>query len=400
MSTPIDSLSRSSNEVISALEREILPRRVTDHSWVTLRGVVAAVLILLASILLSLILPGVIAARNGVFYADTMAPRLPLKARQLMSRHDSVMRTRRAQISALDSVLAARAHLGSTQGASDLVALRLQLRQQVDSARAPVAVIPFYLNPQMVLWPAIYTTLGWLLLLLRPRVRNARRTLAKPWQILALGSTTYVFYQWPLWLRNFVFNNQGRTVYAYPNFDIDRASFFVQELVIAGFCLMLAGVWLQWAQYYAITRRSSYVRHEDPIARALDPGSLARLARLFSEWQVASVVLGCGFIFFTNFFWNLVAGYKDQRYVISALNAHVLWALTWIMISLPLITTWRSWHETRLAAIAELSRTEEKKAETLLKLIQEARPFGQYASGAAALSAVASFLFPLLQLVK
>ena len=53
-------------------------------------------------------------------------------------------------------------------------------------------------------------------------------------------SAIYVLYEWPLWARNFIFASHGRTLYAYTNFDIHPGSFIVQEMVIFGFCQLLA----------------------------------------------------------------------------------------------------------------------------------------------------------------
>ena len=63
-----------------------------------------------------------------------------------------------------------------------------------------------------------------------------------------------------------------------------------------------------------------------------------------------------GFIYFTTFFWSLVAKYHDQRYVISAFLAHSVWVLTWVFLSMPLLKCWSSLKARRLSAIEQMMK--------------------------------------------
>lgn len=104
------------------------------------------------------------------------------------------------------------------------------------------------------------------------------------------------------------------------------------------------------------------------------PGLPRRVANLVLQWQFNSVVLSAGFGFFSLFFWELAHGAEDRRYVIQALNAHLLWACTWIVLSLPMVRAWHDWEITRAVALGELV----SKPGTAIALMQSiSSPAGQ-----------------------
>ncbi len=118
-------------------------------------------------------------------------------------------------------------------------------------------------------------------------------------------------------------------------------------LVIFGFCLLLSCLWFQRITYYSVIR-SELSADSSALQQALSGDEGQELRKMFVHWQLASIVLALGFLFFTNFFWTLVAGYHDQRYLLSAILAHVLWATSWGLISLPVIIKWRHWSHMQL----------------------------------------------------
>lgn len=200
-------------------------------------------------------------------------------------------------------------------------------------------------------------------------------------------------------MRNFVLSNDGRTVYAYPNVDIHFGSFVAQELVILGFCLLLAVVWLDWIEQFAIFRELPPVNDKSHLN--LLSGRVVRdLSSALLKWQIASVVLAFGFLPFTNFFWTLVEGYRDQRYFLSAVVAHGLWALSWSLISLPVLERWRAWKAFYRQAVAQLAADSATIEERRFKMdmIVALQPLSTTYLSLSGATAAVSFVLPIVQL--
>jgi hypothetical protein len=196
-----------------------------------LRSLLLCLLVAALAIVATLIAPGIVAASGGVFYRDGVMKRLPADVRAKLDAFEAEQERRRSEIRSLDRTLSVAA-TDAPRAIPGLLELRTRIANDLRSATAPVAVLPFHLNPQLLLWPAIYTALGWLVVVFRPR-HSGVRMIRSSW--LLAGLLVYVLYEWPLWARNFILSNEGRTVYAYPNADVHFASFVAQELVILGF---------------------------------------------------------------------------------------------------------------------------------------------------------------------
>jgi hypothetical protein len=315
--------------------------------------------ILVFSIAFTVVLPGIVSSLGGTFLAADIRAHLPAAAADRLARHEATMEALRAADRALPSRIAETAREGDPNLARDLLRLRRQLREEIDRINPPVRVYPFYLNPQLWLWPSIYFALGLLGFVLTFDEKSKEKKVPGPTQAkltVGIGAVVYVLYSWPIWFRNFYFSSDdpGRTVYAYPNVDIDPGSFAMQELVILGFSLLIARVWVRWGAAAENLQRDLEKTVIPPIIRALDGKHVRRVANLVLQWQLNSVVLSAGFGFFSLFFWELAHGADDRRYVIQALNAHLLWACTWIVLSLPMVRAWHDWEITRAVALGEL----------------------------------------------
>ena len=81
----------------------------------------------------------------------------------------------------------------------------------------------------------------------------------------------------------------------------------------------------------------------------------------------------------------------------SAISAHLLWAITWIGISIPLVSTWQRWESDRWRAVVQVESdilipSEEK--ERLAKSLKEIQP-GGFATLLGSLAVAAcSFMLP------
>jgi hypothetical protein len=242
------------------------------------------------------------------------------------------------------------------------------------------------MNPQLLLWPAIYTCLCWLIFLLAPsRVPISGRSVLG-------GALVYVFYNWPLWVRNFIVTAQGRTVYGYPNVDVHWPSFIVQEVTILGFGFLIYRIWELWSVRETLRPVSG-----TSVERALHPARIRAIADGFHQWQICSVILALGFLFFTRFFWNIVTTLGDQRYMITALLAHTLWGVTWLVMSIRVFHVWRLWSDERDRAILETSLTNDKHSEGALETLRWASPVGTTSVVSTAIVSFAGFLYPLAE---
>lgn len=63
---------------------------------------------------------------------------------------------------------------------------------------------------------------------------------------------------------------------------------------------------------------------------------------------MSSVVLALGFIVFTGVFWELVIVERDRRYLIPAVVVHGVWALSWMLATLPLFATWQDFNRKKM----------------------------------------------------
>jgi|GEM_PF-3419570 len=354
-----------------------------------------AISIAVVSTLLTLILPGLIAARGGVFYKADMVARLPREPRQRLETFERAQRQRQAAEDQIVSDV-----LSQKPGAAASDQLWDVLSKDAARAEPPVAVIPFYLNPQMLMWPAIYTCLLWIAIIMTPDPKLSFAQILLSRKTLELGVVTYIFYEWPLWLRNFVLTSEGRVVYGYPNIDIHVASFVTQEGIVFGFCVLLAIIWRQWSIYLV------HNQHDDPtgkpgpehLAVLTDPSAATSFAEVFVRWAECSTVLALGFIGLTTFYWNLVGKYHDQRYLLSAILAHVLWGITWIMFSMPLRNEWLLWNRCRTFAVQFLaSDVNVVDKEARLAIIKGIQPVTAGTLKIANVASLVSFVLPMVQ---
>lgn len=377
---------------------------MTDFGWraesVPRRYIVAALAVPVVAVVFTIIVPGFVAAHGEVFYTSTIERKLPKAQRTVLTRYRAEQ-TRRQQLLQQHSatVASALAH-GDDTRAEIALRERNQLQDEILRAKPPIEVIPFYLNPQMLSWCAAYTCLGWMIILIAPPTTVPLRHLVFNFPTVYLIVLTYVAYEWPLWMRNFVLSDEGRVIYAFPNYDMHPGSFFMQEAVVFGFCAQLTIVWRQWLAYLR------QVQVDDPASEVdrnhlsllTDSAAAASFREVFFRWVVASLILLLGFSGLTALYWELVARHHDQRYLISAFLVHLLWGITWVVISLPLLNEWQVWAHSRtmaLQALAEMQNSEDAlRRSALLKEIQPVTGVTLIAANA---TSVVTFILPIIQ---
>jgi hypothetical protein len=126
--------------------------------------------------------------------------------------------------------------------------------------------------------------------------------------------------------------------------------------------------------------------------------SLTRLSETFLHWQVSSVVLASGFMVFTGVFWGLVIVSKDRRYLIPAIVVHVIWALSWMLTTLPLFVTWRDFSRKKMRLLLGKSQenTERHEDQMDAEALEKLTPIALWNGFGSALTAVLSFIFPIV----
>jgi uncharacterized membrane protein len=362
--------------------------------------------IIIASVIWTIVLPGLVAMWDGVFYSQHVP--LPGYAEKRLESHEDTTEELKNEIAQIDDRIAEQTNPEMVKA---LLLLREKREKQLAAEAAPISRIGFHLNPQLLMWPAIYSCLLWLIFVFPPAPdRISLRAAGTNERVLGFGTLIYAVYQWPTWVRNMLPEDPSRRVFAYPNWDIDPRSFILQELIVFVFAMLLAALWLQAADYYA-EKTAETERHEEErrqmseltvgrevLKEALDSKLVNDVASMFGEWQVRSIVLGLGFIFFTNFFWNLVAKFDDQRYLVSAVMVHVLWGISWTAISIPVVTRWRYWLRVKRAALVDLSLHDRIGDEPAKReIIASTRPFSEFGFSLASAASLASFFLPILK---
>jgi hypothetical protein len=181
--------------------------------------------------------------------------------------------------------------------------------------------------------------------------------------------------RWPTWTRNFLLPDEGRVIYADANFDVSHSIFFLQEFLALITLLLLAILWQQWADFSVQRQNETIFKGETPLECALDYRGADSFSLTFVQWQICSIVLACGFVPYTNFFWEYIFRDGDYRYIVHAVIVHTLWLVSWTLISLPLLLTWRQWRAVRAQAIEALvldaARRQTAVDDSLAKLLND-----------------------------
>ena len=165
-----------------------------------------AFLILLSSLLLGIIIPGLIANHNGVFYHSTLRTRLPTSAKELLGEYEQSNLMAKARIKQIDSIVIF--HDASGRDMQNLLNERVYYESKVQNSSPPIQLMPFYLNPVMYVWFAMYAALGWLIVLLNPNRQAKIISTISFKRTVILTLSIYAVYNWTVWMRNFVLNNR------------------------------------------------------------------------------------------------------------------------------------------------------------------------------------------------
>jgi hypothetical protein len=200
------------------------------------------------------------------------------------------------------------------------------------------------------------------------------------------------------WLRNFAFYDEGRTIFSYVNYDISPLSFILQELRAIVMALLISVLWQQWMIYYGEVKQQ-FSRWEGKSSGLADISKRSHLvADMFNRWQLNSVLVVGAFLPWTFFYWQNTVALGDSRYVVAALAMHFYWAMSWVLISAPLIYTFHKWSllKSEVLALASDNPDDSKNVDRRISFVRETNPLSSLQIVGAGVASVVSFLLPLL----
>lgn len=351
------------------------------------RGFVIAVF----TTVIGLILPGIVAYRQGIFDEEAMSkhmtPKLPIEEQREIEHYRTTKAFAKEKLAQIDSIFASQQVLTSAQ----VTALKTQraVAQELATAHPPVTFLPFYLSSGMLTWVLTLTPLAWLALLFYPG-RGPFEHL-NPLRTVSTALLGYVAYQWTVWTRYFVLQNNGRKVIGFANYDVSHAAFWFQELHTVLFWLLMSMVVFQWLEAANADRRRAH--QQNPTLDWLSND----LSGTFLRWQLTSLLLALSFLPFTTFYWNLIVLSHDLRFLPAAIILHVIWLVVWIIITTPLYQSLRRWRQFKITIFDEILTG--NAPEVQLKVLEAAEPIGDWAKVTSASLTAFSFLAPILKAV-
>ena len=401
LATPLPRSSSVAGAQSGVKSRAVRSQPERDQS---LRGPIAAVVVLVTCILFAAVIPGAIAYRRHVFFVEDMTKKMPPHGAGELAAFEAEKAGLKKLLAKTDEALA-KMPAGQSSDFAKLVETRGAIVSELKLAKAPFVPQAFVVNSlNQFYWPMFFTGFAWLVTIFRPRTRG-RFSLRAAARILATGLATYLTYISPSWTRNFLAGEHARTIYTFVNWDVDHVSYLYQEVEHVALFLLIATAWWQWSRFLD-ERRQELLPFKKGAARkrVLDPELTARLSDTFAHWQVASSVLAATVFAILLFFWDNIGPRGDTRYLLSAFTLHAVSLITFGVVSLPLIVTWQCWSAARAAALAELSTAAQvatnegvARAELQLKLLVEARPVSMFGAATSGIVVAGSLIIPVLQ---
>ncbi|HWD90330.1 MAG TPA: hypothetical protein VG367_19520 [Mucilaginibacter sp.] len=202
-------------------------------------------------------------------------------------------------------------------------------KQSLDKS---VVITDFYPdNNVLLLWPLLYFGLSTIIFFIVPRFEH--KTSIK--SVLSVFLIFALLMRWPTWMRNLPIGTIGRFNFNTANFDISKTGFFLQEVQALISIFLLSIIICRWVSYARNLRKTLLAHFNYTEAHALKMMRYIRI--IYIEWQFSSLFLAIAFGFYSYYFWDLISNIKDYRFVPHAIIIHMVWAIAWIIISMPLI---------------------------------------------------------------
>jgi len=261
--------------------------------------------------------------------------------------------------------------------------------------RKPEAVfVAFEHNVGNILWLMTYVALG-----LNLRVINPAKTNKMEWRNATIrGIGLFLLFGWPNWLRHLQSMTDDRVVFSWAQPDVSWMSSLMQEFRFLVWCILICRSWAVWLEI-ARGEMAAVPASGDRFELVEYLESMEHANARFHRWQVDSFVVGVIFLPITYHFWRIVVKAGDVRYLDSAVVFQLLWGLTWLITTLPLVHSLARCSAQRMALTVQAMDSKRPIADEVLRRMMEMKPLDQSKVLASLTAALLSFVLPLLQII-
>lgn len=384
---------------ISALDSRSITRRVC--------------LVFVITTLVSVFAPGFVAFWSNVFVREQMQEAIKTKYLEFYQYSSNTLTGKwvlRVAQEDRDSLSNAIELLDTSHFETNIVGTNGILKMPNRAANPElVSFYPYLFSSLNGMAPPLIFCFGVLLVAMWPIPKEVTKWLqdARPWLKTFWQAPT--FWRWffvsfclsilchlPVWVRNFWPLNDGRFVYAYSNWDISRRSFFATEAVDTIYLMFII---LTWAKWLRILYKFRPKRQGNAFRYATNPKVLKTLSQFYVQWQMASVLIAVPFLGITFFYYeHILFGTNDHRYIPQAITSHLLWAATWIILSLRLLGEHYKWVTAKMEALAQC-KCDPSKLKEWTKLFDKLRPYSTTNLVVSAFVSAIAFVAPAFHLI-
>lgn len=213
-----------------------------------------------------------------------------------------------------------------------------------------------------------------------------------PLRVALLTCVVYLSWSSSNWWRNFAFDFVERKVFAFTHFDVSPIGFLVQEANVLGIALLVGFSWACWER----VRLPKIAPTE--LQELLILEQARKVGAAIDRWQIHAILIGAAFLPFTIYYFNVSKEYGDVRYYPSAITIHVIWIITWALISVPAYSVFQRWREFQITTLARLLAEGQADA-PVYKYLRSAAPVTHVRLAVVGSASIVSFLLPVMQLV-
>jgi hypothetical protein len=296
--------------------------------------IVKTLLLLILSIVVGIFIPGFINYQNNSFSKQDIFNRLDsTKQKKILANNLQKETIKKRKADLLQVIKDTTQKISSQQIKETEEAIQSLNKIEDLTNDNSISLSPFYPKSKLLLlWPFLYFGLSVLAFLVRPKY-SYKINKKLFWTTLILLT---VFVRWPTWMRNTFIGQIDRVVYSISNYDISKVSFFLQEFQSLLSLMLLTIIICKWLSYAENLRHKLLTNTKFSELYFLK--IVKDLRSVYQEWQLCSLFLALSFGYYTYYFWATIHETNDYRYLPHAIIIHVVWGLTWFVISLPLIT--------------------------------------------------------------
>lgn len=354
--------------------------------------------IVFLSCLWNMVIPGIVAYVDGVYFSSQVAAKIPSHSKNALKIYQEYKRRQglyNSQIDEIDQRLISLQKQNNYNDITSLVGLRNTYLNELKNLKCPILIGAYNDNKSVYYTLSSYIILGVLIFILL-RAYPIRSSFYL--KLLVVSLTIYFLWMFSNWIRNFLFYDEGRSLFIYVNFDISPASFWLQESRIFGICILISILWLKLND---LISQQIIKINDAPVNYSVLIRQSKELNEIFTFWQIASVFVVLTFLPWTLLYWVNIGKYEDYRYLIPAVVIHLYWAITWILLTVPVLKSYNHWINSRANFLIGLNLDNENMSysEKYLSFLKEINPLSTFEIIGAGIGSIISFLLPFLNLI-